>query len=155
MKKNVINRFIIVCVLFSLVGAPLMAGTVFAADVTDITVHKSRYCGCCERWMELLEEAGYNVIASNREDMESFKESVHVPTHLHSCHTAVVEGYVVEGHVPLEDIATLLAQRPDAAGIAVAGMPAGAPGTISRGRQDKYDVILFKANGDEEVFASY
>jgi hypothetical protein len=152
MKKY---RLIVVCMLLSLIGAPLMVGPVSAADVKDITVHKSQYCGCCERWMELLEEAGYNVIVSNHDDLESFKESLHVPTHLHSCHTAVVDGYIVEGHVPLEDIGSLLAQRPDAVGIAVPGMPAGAPGTVTRGRQDRYDVILFKANGEEEVFASH
>jgi hypothetical protein len=154
-KKSVTNRFTVACVLFSLVSVPLMVDTVSAADVTNITVHKSQYCGCCEIWMELLEGAGYNVTVSHHEDLESVKESLHVPTHLHSCHTAVVEGYIVEGHVPLEDIDSLLAQRPDAVGIAVPGMPAGAPGTVMRGQQDRYDVILFKANGDEEVFASY
>jgi len=126
-----------------------------AVGPREIVVNKSPWCGCCEAWIGLLKEAGYTVIVQNSKDLDPVKTALAVPQHLQSCHTAVIDGYVVEGHVPLEDIARMLEERPAAIGIAVPGMPMGSPGMERRGRKDKYDVILFSAEGSEEIYSSH
>ncbi len=126
---------------------------VAAVDAPVVTVYKSPTCGCCSKWVEHLEQAGYRVDAVDRVDMMAVKDSLGVPSNLASCHTAVVDGYVVEGHVPAEQIARLLDERPEAVGIAVPGMPAGSPGMEMGDRRDPYDVIAFDEAGDGAVYA--
>ena len=119
-------------------------------------VYKSPTCGCCSKWVAYLEEAGMEVKTTDVEDMGAIKERFGVPGKLSSCHTGIVGGYVVEGHVPIEDIQRLLAERPNAVGITAPGMPVGSPGMEVEGRPaDKYDVILFDASGNQEVYASH
>lgn len=90
------------------------------------------------------------------EELGTIKEQYKVPYDLQSCHTAIVDGYIIEGHVPAEDIRRLLAERPDVAGLAVPGMPVGSPGMEVEGFADEpYDVVAFDADGSNEVFASY
>ncbi len=89
-------------------------------------------------------------------DLESIKTQYHVPTELQSCHTAIVDGYVIEGHVPVEEINRLLSEKPNVIGIAVAGMPAGSPGMeIANFADDAYDVVSFDKDGNFEIYASY
>lgn len=103
-----------------------------------------------------MEEAGFVVEAHNIENLMTVKAEHDVPNALHSCHTAVVDGYVIEGHVPAEDIGRLLAERPDIAGLAVPGMPIGSPGMEVAGQADQpFDVISFDSEGDLAVFASH
>lgn len=119
-------------------------------------VYKSPTCGCCSKWVEYLRANGMEVKTQDIEDMGSIKERFGVPGRLSSCHTAVVGGYIVEGHVPIEDIKKLLQDRPNATGITAPGMPVGSPGMEVEGRAaDKYDIILFDANGNQSVFASH
>lgn len=93
---------------------------------------------------------------NNVQDMGSIKIQYQVPAELQSCHTAIVDGYVIEGHVPVSEINRLLAEKPDAIGLAVAGMPIGSPGMETAGvATEPYDVILFAANGRQEIYASY
>ncbi len=90
------------------------------------------------------------------ENLGPIKEQYKVPYDLQSCHTAIVDGYIIEGHVPADDIRRLLAERPDVAGLAVPGMPVGSPGMEVEGFADEpYDVVAFNADGSNEVFASY
>ena len=127
------------------------------AEATPIDVKKTNGCGCCLAWMDHLEENGF---APSGQDMFAgllvrFKLDSGVPQRMVSCHTGLIDGYVIEGHVPADDIRRLLRERPDAVGLAVPGMPLGSPGMDqSRWRED-YDVFLIEKDGSTEVFASY
>lgn len=127
------------------------------AQVTPIDVKKTNGCGCCLAWMEHLEEDGF---APKGEDMFAgllvrFKLDNGVPQRMVSCHTGLVEGYVIEGHVPAEDIRRLLSERPDAVGLAVPDMPLGSPGMDQSRWREAYDVFLINNDGSTEVFSSY
>jgi len=119
-----------------------------------ITVYKSPSCGCCSKWVKHLQDSGFEVNAINRNDMNSVKAEAGIPRQLASCHTAVVGGYVIEGHVPAADIKRLLKERPAVAGLTAPGMPMGSPG-MEGPRQDSYDVLTFTKEGDSTVFSSY
>ncbi|PWE18069.1 metal-binding protein [Marinicauda salina] len=136
--------------------AALAAFAVFApaASATEIVVHKNPACGCCDRWVEHLEENGFSTRVVEHEDMTPVKAEAGVPQALHSCHTAMVDGYVIEGHVPAADIARLLEEGPEAIGLAVPGMPAGSPGMEHPVYTQDYDVILFDGDG-RTVFSEH
>jgi len=121
----------------------------------EVVVYKSPSCGCCGNWVEHLRANGFSVAVRERDDLTPVKTRLGVPDALQSCHTAEVGGYVVEGHVPAADIRRLLAERPpQARGLAVPGMPAGAPGMEDGRRRDAYQVILFGDIG-HSVYARY
>jgi hypothetical protein len=107
-------------------------------------IHRDPLCGCCERWAQAMKAAGFAVAVHDEVDMTAIKRRLAVPAYLEACHTAVLDGYVIEGHVPLEAIAKLLAERPDIAGLAVPGMPAGSLGMGDDPRAS-YDVYAFGA----------
>jgi len=117
------------------------------ARAAEMTVYKSPWCGCCGAWVEHLRANGFSVAVEEREDLSPVKRGFGVPEALHSCHTAVIEGYVIEGHVPAADILRLLTERPQARGLAVPGMPVGSPGMEQGGQRDPYEVILFGGDG--------
>ncbi len=120
-----------------------------------IVVYKSATCGCCKSWIAYLEKAGYEVEAIDRDDMQLVKAKYGVPRNVQSCHTGIIDGYVVEGHVPVEDIERMLAAKPEVVGISAPGMPVGAPGMEQGAQKDPYDVVAFRKSGDVAVFASY
>lgn len=121
-----------------------------------VTVYKSPTCGCCSGWVGHMEEAGFMVETHDIDDLAAVKDENQVPSQLRSCHTAIVDGYVIEGHVPIEDVSQLLAERPDVAGIAVPGMPVGSPGMEVDGYDAQpFDVISFDQAGNLEIFASH
>ncbi len=122
------------------------------ADLPTVLVYKTPTCGCCNGWVEHLEEAGFTVDARNVRDLMTIKVDGGVPTSASSCHTAIVDGYIVEGHVPADQVKRLLAERPAVAGIAVPGMPIGSPGMEGRNAQP-YQVLSFAHDGSMEVFA--
>ena len=124
------------------------------AFATEITVYRSPSCGCCGKWIEHLEQEGFVVTDELIPSVAPVKSRLGVPRHLESCHTAEVEGYVIEGHVPAEDIRRLLVERPKATGLAVPGMPVGSPGKEMGDRNDAYDVVLF-GGGEPSIFASH
>ncbi len=134
-------------------AATVPASVVAPADAPTVTVYKSPTCGCCAMWVEHLEASGFRVESVDRDDMGAVKDSLGVPGHLSSCHTAVVGDYVVEGHVPAEHVARMLEERPAARGLAVPGMPIGSPGMEQGDRRDPYDVVVFDEAGDGAVFA--
>jgi hypothetical protein len=118
-----------------------------------VTVYKNPTCGCCTKWMEHLERAGFTVVGHDVDDLASIKRQHRVPPTLESCHTAIVDAYVVEGHVPADVIQRLLRERPKVAGIAVAGMPAGSPGMeFPDARTQPYNVMAFRAEGGWTVY---
>jgi hypothetical protein len=120
-----------------------------AAKVRPILVYRDPQCGCCEAWAEIARKAGYDVTVENRADMTAVKARYGVPDQLASCHTAVIGGYAVEGHVPMRHVARLLGDKPnDIRGIAVPGMPRGSPGMeMPDGSSDAFEVMAFGANG--------
>ncbi len=139
-----------------LVGITFVSGGILfnqkTAAAADIVVYKSPTCGCCKHWVSHLKENGFTVEVHNRRNMNPIKSELGVPGNLQSCHTAKVGGYVVEGHVPADDIVRLLKEKPPVKGLAVPGMPMGSPG-MEGPRKDAYDVVTFKANGKTSVFS--
>lgn len=119
-----------------------------------VTVYKSPTCGCCSKWVDHLKSAGFQVKAIDREDMDEIKALNGVTDALASCHTALVGGYVVEGHVPAADIQRLLKEKPKVAGLAAPGMPMGSPG-MEGSHKDAYDVVTFDKAGRTRVWAKH
>jgi hypothetical protein len=123
---------------------------------TPITVYKSSTCGCCVKWVDHLRANSFDPAVYDREDMDSLKDELGVPKEVRSCHTAQVDGYLIEGHVPASDIRRLLAERPKQAGLAAPGMPTGAPGMAEPGAPTGgYDVVSFRKNGTTLLFARH
>jgi hypothetical protein len=140
--------------LFSAALLVITLALPLAARAGGVTVYKTPTCGCCKAWVEHLRAAGFEVQVQDLADVTPHKQRLGVPPRLASCHTAVVDGYVVEGHVPAADVTRLLATRPAITGIAVAGMPMGSPG-MEYGPAVAYDVIAFKPDGTLDLFASH
>jgi len=140
----------------SIALAAIVAAAPALADATRIQVYKSPTCGCCTKWIEHLEANGFEVTSTDVANVDPVKQMNGVPARLASCHTALVEGYVIEGHVPATDIRKLLDAKPKIAGLAVPGMPMGSPGMEMEGhRPDRYDVVAFGADGTTETFATH
>ncbi len=123
-----------------------------AAAGTPMLVYKDPNCGCCHNWVEIMRTSGFEVSVKDTDDMASIKTRYKVGRNLASCHTALVGGYVVEGHVPADVIRKLLADKPKVLGIAVPGMPVGSPG-MEGGAKQAYDVVTFDSAGKTSVFA--
>jgi hypothetical protein len=151
--KKTLNKFGVSLVMASFVAASMMVTSI--AEAANVAVHKSAGCMCCDGWSEHLRTKGHAVNVIVDEDLFGYKETLGVPGGLWACHTAMVEGYIIEGHVPAEEIERLLVERPDALGLAVAGMPVGSPGMESGNRVQPYNVYLFRADGTAEIYASY
>jgi len=139
----------------ALAGLLLSAPSAPQATATKITVYKDPNCGCCKNWIEHLRKHGFDVAVRDTPDMNEPKATGGVPAKLQSCHTAFVNGYVVEGHVPAADIQKMLTDKPKIAGLAVPGMPTGSPGMEVGNRVDKYDVIAFNRDGTTRIFAKH
>ena len=140
----------------SLIIAPLaLLACAQAAAAATIEVVKSPYCGCCTGWVEHLRANGFTVRVIETEDLAPVARRLGVPESLRSCHTARVEGYVIEGHVPAADIERLLRERPQAAGLAVPGMPVGSPGMEQGDRRQPYAPTLVHRDGRQQVFARH
>jgi len=125
-----------------------------AADPQTVTVYKSPTCGCCKLWVDHMRQSGFEVATHDIANVTPVKMEHGVPPQLASCHTALVGGYVIEGHVPAEDIARLLRERPPVAGLAVPGMPMGSPG-MEYGTPQPYDVVAFGKDGSLTRFSSH
>ncbi len=112
-----------------------------------LEVYKSPTCGCCGAWVDHMKENGYDVVVHEQQNLQSIKEKAGILPGQGSCHTAFIDGYAIEGHVPAADVDRLLAERPDARGLTVPGMPVGSPGMEMGDRVDAYDVLLFDEGG--------
>ncbi len=122
---------------------------------STVVVYKTPTCGCCKKWVTHLEESGFTVKSTDLADLSDIKAQYGVPQNLRSCHTAVVDGYIVEGHVPADVIDKMLQEKPEIAGISVPGMPIGSPGMEVEGRPaDRYDIVAFNKAGQTKVYAS-
>ena len=138
----------------ALVAALGLAAPRASADEPGVHVYKAPTCGCCTKWIEHLEANGFEVRATDVPDVNPVKQMNGVPMELASCHTALVGGYVIEGHVPAADIRRLLAEKPPVVGLAVPGMPIGSPG-MEGPRPERYRVIAFDAKRETTTFATH
>jgi len=120
----------------------------------EVIVYKSPSCGCCAKWVDHMRDAGFKVKVNNTSDVYPIKQEYGLPRGMGSCHTAIVDGYVIEGHVPANDVQRLLAEKPIARGLAVPGMPIGSPGMEQGSYKERYEVIVFGPEGSK-VFARY
>jgi hypothetical protein len=120
----------------------------------EVVVYKSATCGCCRNWVEHMRAHGFAMTTHDVDNINQVKAEHRVPSEAASCHTAVVDGYVVEGHVPADAVQRLLRERPDVLGIAVPGMPIGSPGMEMNGRQDSYSIVTFDDKGQVRLFES-
>ena len=159
MPVHISRRRFLAGLACSVAVAPLLGSGIALAAPEPMTeaveVWKSPTCGCCTAWVDHLQAAGFAVTVHDVDDVEAVKTAHGVPRALRSCHTALVGGYVVEGHVPAADLRRLLAERPQAVGLAVAGMPQDAPGMDMK-TGEPYQVVMFGApGGGTTVFASY
>jgi hypothetical protein len=128
----------------------------FAAGSTPITVYKSSTCLCCSKWVDHLRASGFAATVHDEEEMDRIKDELGVPKAMRSCHTAVADKYLIEGHVPASDIRRLLVERPKIAGLAAPGMPAQSPGMAEPGAKPQgYDVLAFQTDGSARTFARY
>ncbi|MGB6924241.1 MAG: DUF411 domain-containing protein [Methyloceanibacter sp.] len=144
--------------LLGLALALLWAAPAAADSSTPpIEVWKSATCECCVNWVKHLEANGFEVKVNgaNSGTLAALKRQAGIPDKLASCHTAKIDGYVIEGHVPGSDIKRLVAERPEAIGLAVPGMPIGSPGMEQGAVTEPYDVLLVKKDGTTEVFAKH
>lgn len=127
-----------------------------AAKITpELVVYKTPTCGCCNAWVDHVRAAGFSVRTVEVEDTGFVASQYNVPAALRSCHTAIIDGFAIEGHVPAREIRRLLAERPPVAGIAVPGMPVGSPGMEMGGRKDAFNVLAFTRDGRVATFATY
>lgn len=143
-KKTLLNYLLVL---------PLALTTVIASAQT-VTVYKSPTCGCCTGWVDYLRNEGFAVETIDLQNLDPIKEKYGVSRQLQSCHTALVDGYVVEGHVPVDDIRRMLKEKPEITGLTAPGMPAMSPGMASL-EPKNYDVLSFDEAGGVEVYSRY
>ncbi|MEK6805773.1 MAG: DUF411 domain-containing protein [Pseudomonadota bacterium] len=125
------------------------------SSLPTVEVWKSPTCQCCSKWVQHLRDNGFNINVHSETNLNPLKARLGVPPNLASCHTAQVGGYVVEGHVPAEDIRRLLTEKPAIKGIAVPGMPIGSPGMEVGDQKESFEVIAFQAAGEPVVYAKH
>ncbi|NQY26993.1 MAG: DUF411 domain-containing protein [Piscirickettsiaceae bacterium] len=128
---------------------------VTSSTAPTIEVYRSPTCNCCHKWITHLEENKFSVIDKLTQDMVSVKEAVKLPKQMASCHTAIIDGYIIEGHVPADDILRLLTEKPEVAGLSVPQMPVGTPGMEMGERKDPFIVFQFDKAGKHSVFSEY
>lgn len=140
--------------LFALaLTAGALARVEAVAPAPVVTVYKSPSCGCCTKWVDHMRASGFEVVVKDMDDVTPIKNEAGVPKALRSCHTAVVSGYTLEGHVPADLVQKLLKEKPkNTAGLAVPGMPMGSPG-MEGPRKDAYEVVAYGADGKTRVYA--
>ena len=143
--KHCIARFLLVVMILPV--------AVFG-DLPTVEVYKSPTCGCCVKWVNHLKSHGFTVKSFNVQNVGPIKQQNKLPRHLASCHTAFVDGYIIEGHVPATDILRLLKERPDVSGLAVPGMPIGSPG-MEGPNPETYEVLSFDRSGKTQTFATH
>ncbi|MDH4385605.1 MAG: DUF411 domain-containing protein [Caulobacter sp.] len=132
------------------------AASAQTAPARDLTVFKTPTCPCCNGWIDHMRQAGFTTVVTVVDDLQPIRSSRGLPEALASCHTGVVGGYLVEGHVPAQDVIRLLTERPAAVGLAVPGMPLGSPGMETpRGYKEAFNTLLVLRSGTTRLFARH
>lgn len=145
------SRFLLAVASLAIIGSPALA------DTLSFQVAKTASCGCCNAWVEHIRAAGHEVETSDMGmgSLAQHKIELGIKPQHAACHTATVNGYVIEGHVPVADIERLLKLRPQAIGLSAPGMPSGSPGMEMGSYREAYDVVLVKLDGTSEVWSHY
>lgn len=154
-EESQINNPLRRALLLTIALSPI---TVMAQLPTVIEVWKTPTCSCCKAWVKHLEANGFRVVTHDVSDTSSIRQRIGIPDDFGSCHSAVVEKYALEGHVPAKEITRMLKEKPDAIGLAVPSMPLGSPGMDGPdygGRRMPYDVLLILRSGEAKIFQSY
>jgi hypothetical protein len=159
-KRTILTRRALFGLVFVLAALSIAGAWVWdrasSPPAPLVLVYESPACGCCGKWVEYLHDQGLRTIIHQEADMKALKDRLGVPKAMRSCHTAQIGEYVIEGHVPAEDLKRLFAERPTVAGLAVPGMPRGTPGMAMPGAPTKpYDVIAFQKDGSAWVYARH
>ena len=156
MKRFLLLSSVVALLVTSCSGLVSSGNTKFSDQYGAVTVFTAPTWDCFTEWSEYLEKNGFEVKIEETLEINDIKANYQVPESLYSCHTAIVNGYVIEGHVPADEIVRLLDEGPDVIGIAVAGMPPGSPGMNILGfDKDPYEVVTFDDNGEITVYSSY
>ena len=134
----------------SAIASPALAD----GQAGQVEVYKSPWCGCCAAWVDHLEQNGYTAIVHDVENLSTIKQMAGVPQDQQSCHTAMIDGYVIEGHVPASAIGRLLAERPEIHGLTVPGMPQGSPG-MEGPNPVPFTVYSIGSDTESEVFMEF
>lgn len=151
MTRQFLFRGALLTALVSIAGP-----TLAQRPAPTVQVYKSPTCGCCANWVKHLQQHGFRTQVTEIDDVAPIKAQHRIPARVQSCHTAVVDGYVIEGHVPATDVQRLLKERPAVAGLAVPGMPIGSPGMeVPNVKPQAYDVVAFDKQGQLKVYASH
>lgn len=156
-SNNLVSRRTTLQLAVALLAAATLPQTrsAIAKSADLITVWKTPDCGCCKEWVAHLQKNGFEVVTNDVSDTAPIRQKLGLPVKFGSCHTAQLGAYVLEGHVPAQEVRRLLREKPKAIGLAVPGMPVGSPGMEMGGRGDAYDVLLVLADGSSGVYQSY
>ena len=161
-KNNAASRRTVLKLPLALLGAAVLSHPLAAlarSGVEQITVWKTPDCGCCKEWVAHLRANGFEVITHDVQDTAPVRQRLGLPAKFGSCHTAQTGAYVLEGHVPAQEVKRMLREKPKALGLAVPGMPMGSPGMemsgSMAGARDAFDVLLVSADGSSRVYQSY
>ncbi len=145
----------IACVLLGINFSAISEESKNIVEPIEVEVYRSPSCSCCSKWLDHLRENEFEVKDNLINDVQIIKDKYGVSADMASCHTALVEGYVVEGHVPAADIKKLLKLKPEVVGISVPGMPVGTPGMEVGSKKDDYNVVSFDKNKSVQIFSRY
>ena len=130
-------------------------GAASAGPLPALKAYRNPGCGCCEKWAASLVAAGFQIEMFDDPELDKRRAAAGVPAEIAGCHTAYVGNFIIEGHVPAADIIRFIAEKPEARGLAVVGMPVGSPGMEMDGTKEPFDVLLFTAQGKWQVYASH
>lgn len=157
-NSNAVSRRAALRLPLALVGAVMLSQpmrVLAARSANQVTVWKTPSCGCCHEWVAHLRKSGFEVATHDVDDTAPIREKFGLSSKFGSCHTARLGNYVLEGHVPAQELRRLLREQPKALGLAVPGMPMGSPGMEMGDRRDAYDVLLVLADGNSRIYQSY
>ncbi len=153
MSRFTINRRNLLATAISVLAPP--STNAWAATYPPIKAYRNPGCGCCEKWAAQLKQAGFDITMEDDPNLEARRTAAGVPADIAGCHTAFMGDFIIEGHVPVEDIKRFLAEKPDARGLSVKGMPAESPGMENGGQPEVFKVLAFKGDGTWIEFASH
>ncbi|WP_326849038.1 DUF411 domain-containing protein [Solemya velum gill symbiont] len=156
-KRQSLRKVFLFTIFVGMIGgaaALLVNVSTQPVEAAEVIVYKSPTCGCCNEWVDHLRSNGFTVSTRDRSNMQPIKQEFGVQAGLQSCHTATVDGYFIEGHVPAKDIKRLLSEKPEISGLTVLGMPMGSPGMEGH-RKDSYAVLEVDPDNNTSVYAQY
>lgn len=139
----------------TLLSLTILATSIFAMEGKTMTVYKSPYCGCCVKWIDIMKDNGFKVNTIETNDVNTIKQKAGLQAGQTSCHTAFVDGYVIEGHVNYSSIKRMLEEKPDVLGITVPGMPIGSPGMEQGDIKQAYNILYINKNGSTGIYESF